>query len=597
MKIDYIKGICQFRQGNQQVTIKSELIYDVGEITFSFMGEKIIFTHLRSKTSYFFFNDLKTFSRIIQLLYNNLSEFESLINRYFDKPGTMQTLLKCLCMKMCDSYDLTERLYTYMLNSNTNTDLRSKELIEKYCITYYREHCIFDSCKCLLSDLEDLLQVNLSCDLAKREERQAFYNLSQRNKAAKESVLTRSEQILVATKLISEIRESYSDVQLRTNFKSSLMSEEQVDIRKCERTQYYIKQQKEQLEQFSLESLISPDDMNEMYLLLENAGVIVARFLKQGVAKKIENKFGKIVELKRRLRSDIFRLEYKELYRLYIACSQCYKIISEESKIVDSVEKNVYQPYLNLYYYGMILSGYQLNQQRKKQDKIETFTQKHVDEAMMFFYETDNLIEAYELHRYEKYEPDIERMETGEKNLIEYLNQIIKNIRPTSDIFFEESDECKNRSIEKLFEKYTSQSDPEFTNAYSDHSDYHTDHGEDLDNHTDWGGDHTDWGADHSDHTDWDGDHHSDHTDWGGDHTDWGVDHSDHSDSSSEGDHDDSYDDSSHDDDIDSHTDEHDDGIDSHWDFQDDDNHDDSVDSHMDEHDEDSHEDSHEDSY
>ena len=90
MKIDYIKGICQFRQGNQQVTIKSELIYDVGEITFSFMGEKIIFTHLRSKTSYFFFNDLKTFSRIIQLLYNNLSEFESLINRYFDKPGTMQ---------------------------------------------------------------------------------------------------------------------------------------------------------------------------------------------------------------------------------------------------------------------------------------------------------------------------------------------------------------------------------------------------------------------------------------------------------------------------------------------------------------------------
>jgi hypothetical protein len=171
MKIDYISGVCRFETdepyGLGNISLKSEQIFDVRKVPFSFMDQDITFVCLTSVHRYFFYQDDGTYLKILRLMYENPKTLKPILLRNYSASGIEKELLVLLFSEMCGIYDTPG--YRYLEKWVKREDSPDKFDLSKVFDPIGGEHgaLVKDETTNLYEKLTDLLPQNIS---RKREE-------------------------------------------------------------------------------------------------------------------------------------------------------------------------------------------------------------------------------------------------------------------------------------------------------------------------------------------------------------------------------------------------------------------------------------------
>lgn len=128
--------------------------------------------------------------------------------------------------------------------------------------------------------------------------------------------------------------------------------------------------------------------------------------------------YGPIYELKKALRDSINRLDFQGLLELFKEYKDFERVLASKARIMcmDSSD-SAYKEYLDIYRLGSVLISDKMNRINRNKMKNKYIPQDLLDEAMVFYYDTNTADDAYSAQSYEKYQQDKEGGEIGEQKV------------------------------------------------------------------------------------------------------------------------------------------------------------------------------------
>ena len=125
--------------------------------------------------------------------------------------------------------------------------------------------------------------------------------------------------------------------------------------------------------------------------------------------------YGPISELKIKLRESINKLGFMELLDLYKEYKEKEKLLCSKARHTGmELDKFPYKEYIDIYRLGSILISDKMNQINKNKAKNKYIPQNLLDEALIFYYDTESAKDAYSARSNEKYAQD---KQSGNKKL------------------------------------------------------------------------------------------------------------------------------------------------------------------------------------
>lgn len=417
MQIDYVMGICK-PYDSGYVTIRSEEILDVQKIVFSFLERKLEFVCLTAVHRYFFYQDERTYIEIQRLMYDHPRDIKTLLLKYYSASGLMKDLLVALYSAMCKQYNTTG--YRHLEKCvNLNASPNGFDLDDIYHPIYERpEIPIRVTNNNLYEELCFLLPQNLPQKRAELVEQ--------------ERIKKKSEAVTLA----HTIRKTYNGTTDSSHF---FIPPDFCDKRELD-TLYKaltdIEKQKQAVEGFLAENCISPEEAAELEKILYETGAMLSEQFHTTVNQQREYEFGPISENKIKFRISIYKLGFTELLEMFHDYQKQETAFTQRKVLAKHpIEKVSYDPYINLYRYGKILISDRMNHLNRNKAKQKHIPQNLLDQAMLFYYDTDSLAIAYETQRKEKYSQEKESGDIGEgrvKEALKWLDSSYVQIHPLS---------------------------------------------------------------------------------------------------------------------------------------------------------------------
>lgn len=416
MKIDYVAGT--FKPYYRGDVIRSEEIFDVQKIVFSFLGKDLEFVCLETVHRWFFFKDERSYIEILRLMYEHPIDIKSLLLEHYKDTGMVKDLLIALYSEMCSTYRTTgyrhlEKCISY--NSSPN----AFQLNDTYNPTYERSAPIIKSTE------DDLYESLLSLLPQNLPQKRAEIAEQQRVSAEKE-----------AAELVRVIHETYDRATDYSHFFESLETDGQVKLSALYQAISRIEEQKDAVHQLHTGGFISPEKAEELAEILDGAGAKLSKRVQAVLDSQRTYEFGSISENKFKLRTSIHKLGFAELLEMfhdYQKQEVAFARRKEEAKY--PLEKGSYDPYINLCRYGGILISDRMNHMNRNKAKHKHIPQELLDQAMRFYYDTDSLAVAYETQRKEKYSQEKESGDVGESRVresLKWLDPSYVQIQPLS---------------------------------------------------------------------------------------------------------------------------------------------------------------------
>ena len=128
--------------------------------------------------------------------------------------------------------------------------------------------------------------------------------------------------------------------------------------------------------------------------------------------------YGPLADLKLRLRDSINRLGFMELLELYREYNKKEKLLCSKVRLYGLNEDDLpYCDYINAFRYGSILISDKMNSLNRNKAKNKYIPQEILDEALIFYYDTDSAQDAYNKRSNEKYSQNKESGNIGEQKV------------------------------------------------------------------------------------------------------------------------------------------------------------------------------------
>lgn len=425
MEIDYIKGTffpynpdCYVPLLLNDVPIRSEHIFDVQKVVFSFFEKELEFVCLSTFRRFFFYQNERAYLEILKLMYDHPEAVKPLLLKYYSASGLMKDLLVCLYSAMCSRFHT--KGYEHLKNC-VKYEARPN---------YFELSEVFDP-----SDQRDERPIRSSIDNLY----EALCFLLPQNLPKKRAEIAEQERITQkkeAAILADTIRETYD----RTTGFSQLFESIRISEKNGPDTLYqavtHMEQQKQDVQKYQKGNYITSEEAAELVEIINEAIATLLGWVQSAVDKQRTNEFGTISELKTKFRTSIHKLQFPELLELF----RDYKkqeaaFLRRKEAAKHSIENASYDPYINLYRYGGILISDRMNQLNRNKAKHKHIPQDLLDEAMQFYYDADSIAAAYETQRKEKYSQEKESGDIGEgrvKEALRWLDSSYVQIQPLS---------------------------------------------------------------------------------------------------------------------------------------------------------------------
>lgn len=418
MKIDYVAGICK-PYDKSGIVIRSEEIFDVQKIVFSFLEKDLELVCLDAGRRYFFFEDERNLLEILRLMHDHPKAIKALLLKYYKDIGLMKDLLITMYSEMCSKYYI--RGFQHLDKcTDYNTFPNQFDLSEEYDpIESFKVNRLIKSTE---DDLYEALRFLLPQNLP---EKRAEIAEQQRVSAGEE-----------AAELARVIPETYDRATGYSRFFKTLETDGQGKLSAFYEALSQIEEQKGAVHQLHADGFISPEKATEFAQVLDGAEAKLSKRVQTALGSQRAYEFGSISDNKSKLRASIHKLGFSELLEMfhdYQKQEAAFVRRKEEAK--HPLEKGSYDPYINLCRYGGILISDRMNHLNRNKAKHKHIPQELLDQAMRFYYDTDSLAVAYETQRKEKYSQEKESGDVGESRVresLKWLDPSYVQIQPLS---------------------------------------------------------------------------------------------------------------------------------------------------------------------
>lgn len=207
-----------------------------------------------------------------------------------------------------------------------------------------------------------------------------------------------------------------------------------------------------ELQQFVDEKIVDSVYVNKINLFFEYCLDYVHNRVRELIEKELLNQFGSINDLKKSLRDNINHLGFMELLDLFKEYKNQEKYLSSKARHYNlDINDIFYKKYIDVYRLGSILISDKMNQINRNKAKNKYVPQDLLDEALMFYYETESVQNAYSIRSDEEYAQEKKSGDEGEE-IVEYALK-----------WLEQSFECiKRKSKDRLGNACIYLSNPKF---------------------------------------------------------------------------------------------------------------------------------------
>lgn len=424
MQIDYIAGICK-PHDKGTVSIPSEEIIDVQKISFSFLDKTLEFVCLTSIQRYFFYKDERTYIEIQRLIYDHPGKIKPLLLKYYSASGLMKDLLVALYSAMCRRY-CTEGYRHLEKCVRFDASPNYFDLSETY------DPIGETTAEIVAAENEDLYEA--LCLLMPQNLPKKRMEIAEKKRLEEEQA--REQKYSDAAVLTYTILKTYDKTTNFSKFFESLGIVDKTNIEVLYEALAKIEKQRHTLNELCEENFISPEKRENLAEVLNEVSTKLAEQVRAILDKERSYEFGSIPENKSKLRLSINKLGFAELLELlcdYQKEEAAFLRRKEQAR--QQLEKESYDPYIDLCRFGIVLLNDRLNQLNRNKAKHKHIPQDILDQAMCFYYDTHSISNAYETQRKEKYSQEKEGGDIGESKVreaLKWLDSSYVQIQPLS---------------------------------------------------------------------------------------------------------------------------------------------------------------------
>lgn len=174
------------------------------------------------------------------------------------------------------------------------------------------------------------------------------------------------------------------------------------------------------IQELTQEGIFDAQRSDDIQMFFEYCIDYICRSIDKLNESALLQQYGPIGDLKIKLRESINRLGFMELLDLYKEYKEKEKLLCSKARHVGmGVDEFPYREYIDTYRLGSILISDKMNQINRNKAKSKYIPQDLLDEALIFYYDTESAKEAYSARSNEKYAQDKQSGNIGEQK-VEY---------------------------------------------------------------------------------------------------------------------------------------------------------------------------------
>lgn len=368
----------------------SELI-KVGLLDVTFKNIKITFVYSDDGAYFFMYSDAETYAELLKAMAGNRKEVRQKLLQYRNDFGVEHALWKQLLEATCEKFNI--HIITYADNWEEKTGLNR---LSDYFFRNFLYPRKVKSTKEEYEILNSVLPQNYPVTRRnflkqKAEERlKEFTDICGKNFENKESYLVRLETF-------------NGDSVVKWNAsKKELYSLE------------------EKIQELVQEGIFDSKRSNNVQWFLEFCiNYICGRVNKLNESALLQQ-YGSVSDLKKILRESINRLGFMELLDLFKEYKEKENVLcSKARRLGMKLDEFPFGEYIDIYRLGSILISDKMNQINRNKAKNKYIPRDLLDEALIFYYDTESAKEAYSIRSNEKYFQDKQSGDKGERK-VEY---------------------------------------------------------------------------------------------------------------------------------------------------------------------------------
>lgn len=389
MKLDLEKEyICV-----DDVNIDINKLNKVGLIDINFRNVKITFAYSYNEDYFFMYSDTVAYEELIKEIAGNRKDMRQKLLQYQNDFDVEHSLWKQLLQYTCEKFDVNIYTYSDLYSEQSGLNELSDYFSMKYDKSWLYPRKV-DSIKDAYDVLSSVLPQNFSTtrkNYLKQEaedEIKKFTDICGNNLENRENYLKKIEML------------NGSSLDRWNSSKEELQS------------------LRAKLQEFIQEEIFDDERSNNIQRFLDYC----INYVYVRVNKLNENallqQYGPISELKIMLRQNMNRLGFMELLDLYKEYKEKEKLLCSKARHAGmKLDEFPYGEYIDIYRFGSILISDKMNQINRNKTKNKYIPQDLLDEALIFYYDTESAKEADSIRLNEKYAQDKQSGNKGEQKV------------------------------------------------------------------------------------------------------------------------------------------------------------------------------------
>lgn len=389
MKLNLEKG----RISVDDVKINISKLNKVGLIDTDFRNVKITFVFLYDEDYFFMYSDAVAYEELIKEIAGNRKDMRQKLLQYQNDFGVEHSLWKQLLQYTCEKFDVNEYTYSDNYLEQSGLNMMSDYFSIKYGIRRLYPRKV-NSIKEAYELLSSVLPQNLSA--------------TRRNYLKQEAE--------VEFKKITDI--CGNNFENRENYLEKLEMINGSSLDKWNASKEELQLLRAKLQGYIQEEIFDAKGSSDIHLFLDYCIDYVCGRVDKLNENALLQQYGSISDLKITLRENINRLGFMELLDLYKEYKGKENLLCSKARHAKmKLNEFPYGEYIDIYRLGSILISDKMNQINRNKAKNKYIPQDLLDEALIFYYDTESAKEADFIRSNEKYAQDKQSGNKGEQKV------------------------------------------------------------------------------------------------------------------------------------------------------------------------------------
>lgn len=377
------------------VDIEIDKLNKVGFVDVDFRNIKITFVYSDDEDYLFMYSDTEAYAKLIKEIAGSRKDMRQKLIQYKNDFGVEHSLWKQLLQCTCEKFDIN--IYTY---SDSYQEQDGLNTMNDYFSRRYDKIWLYPRKVNNIKKAYDLLSSVLPQN----------FSVTRKNYLKQEA----EDEFKKITDICG------NNLDNREFYLNKLEILNGSDLERWNASKKELQSLRAKVQGLTQEGIFDVKESNDIQLFLDYCIDYVCRRFDKLNENELLQQYGPISDLKIKLRETINRLGFMELLDLYKEYKGKENLLCSKARCAGiKLNEFPYGGYIDIYRLGSILISDKMNKINKNKAKNKYIPQDLLDEAVVFYYDTESAKEAYSVRSNEKYAQDKLSGNKGEQK-VEY---------------------------------------------------------------------------------------------------------------------------------------------------------------------------------